>query len=60
MLKNRERLQRRLLLMQLQLNGQANIGQYARIVRAELLKNGGFGAARYLVDDKAGSSLRVH
>jgi hypothetical protein len=56
---NRERLDRRLMLMQLEINGLARETRYAKVIRAELLQNGGFGAARYVVDDKNGSSLRV-
>ena len=48
------------MLMQLDLNGQARQGEYARIIREELLKNEGFGGPRYVVDDKSGSSLRLY
>ena len=59
MIHNRERLDRRLMLAQLHFNKQANLSHYAKVIRDELLKNEGFGGARYLVDDKAGSSLRI-
>ena len=60
MLHNRVRLNRRLMLMQLEQNGQASMSPYSKIIREELLANGGFGAARYVVDDKGGSSLRIY
>jgi hypothetical protein len=44
---NRERLNRRLMLMQLDLTGKARQGEYAKIIREELLKNAGFGGPRY-------------
>jgi hypothetical protein len=59
LIRNRVRLDRRLMLMQLEINGKANEARYAKIIRGELLKNGGHGAARYVVDDKGGSSLRI-
>jgi hypothetical protein len=59
LIRNRARLDRRLMLMQLEINGKANEARYAKIVREELLKNAGFGGARYVVDDKGGSSLRI-
>jgi hypothetical protein len=60
MLHNRERLNRRLMLMQLELNGQASMSPYSKVIREELLGNGGLGAARYVVDDRNGSSLRIY
>jgi hypothetical protein len=60
MVLNRERLDRRLMLMQLHFNRQANVSHYAKVIREELLKNRGWGGERYLVDDRAGSSLRIY
>lgn len=60
MLHNRERLNRRLMLMQMELNSEASMSRYSKIIRDELVCNGGFGAARYVVDDKNGSSLRIY
>lgn len=57
---NRERLDRRLMLMQLDLTGKAKQGEYAKVIREELLTNQGFGGPRYVVDDKNGSSLRLY
>lgn len=36
------------------------MSHYSKVIRDELLKNGGFGGPRYLVDDKGGSSLRIY
>lgn len=60
MIHNRERLNRRLMLMQLELNEQASLSHYSKVIRDELLDNGGYGGPRYVVDDKAGSSLRIY
>jgi hypothetical protein len=57
MISNRTRLDRRLMLIQLQFNHQARQPEYARIIREELLKRGGYGGLPYLVYDNAGSSL---
>jgi hypothetical protein len=60
LIRNRERLNRRMMLIQLEANGQAKLGAYAKVIRDELLKNAGYGAQRYVVDDKNGSSLRLY
>lgn len=60
MMHNRERLTRRLMLIQLDLNKQASMSHYSKIIRDELLGNQGFGAARYVIDDRNGSSLRIY
>ena len=60
MIHNRERLNRRLMLIQLELNEQASLSHYSKVIRDELLANGGYGGQRYVVDDKGGSSLRLY
>jgi hypothetical protein len=61
MLHNRERMNRRLMLMQLYLNHEASISHYSKVIRDELLANGGFGGERYLVDDRLSvSSLQTY
>jgi hypothetical protein len=59
-LKNRERLNRLLMLLQLQVNGEDDVQAYARNIRAWLESNGGRPAAlRRAIADPAGSpSLR--
>jgi hypothetical protein len=59
--KNRERLNRLLMLMQLDLNKQADEQRYAGIIRGELLANGGYSAPRRQIVDRAGApSLRLY
>ena len=48
------------MLMQLELNGQAGMSHYSKVIREELLGRGGFGATRYVIDDRNGSSLRIY
>ena len=48
---NRHRLDLRLKLMELEMNHQANASHYAKVIRDELLTNGGNGHARNLYDD---------
>jgi hypothetical protein len=60
MFHNRERMNRRLMLMQLELNRQASMHHYAKVIRDELMGNGGYGAERHLLDDQLGSSLRTY
>jgi hypothetical protein len=58
--KNRERLNRLLMLMQLDLNKQANEQTYAKVIRGELLAGGGYAAPRRQIVDRAGASLRLY
>lgn len=48
------------MLIQLDLNKQASMSHYSTIICDELFGNHGFGAARYVIDDKNGSSLRIY
>jgi hypothetical protein len=58
---NLERMNRRLALMQLELNGQANLSRYAQDIRAELLRRNGHGGVRRVLDDAGGThSLQSH
>lgn len=52
---------RLLMLMQLDLNRQASEQRYAKLIREELLKNGGRSPARRALDDPSGqpNSLEV-
>jgi hypothetical protein len=59
-LKNRERLNRLLMLMQLDLNRQASEHRYARIILDELLANGGYAQRRRQIVDREGASLRLY
>jgi hypothetical protein len=57
---NRERLNRTLMLMQLEMNHQRNEVRYARIIREHLEASGGFAPKRHLIlDPKGKSSLRA-
>ena len=58
--KNRERLNRLLMLMQLDLNKQADEQSYAKVIRAELLAGGGYAAPRRQIVDRVGASLRLY
>jgi hypothetical protein len=58
--KNRERLNRLLMLMQLDLNEQASEQRYAEVIRDELLANGGISARRRQIIDRAGASLQLY
>lgn len=58
-LKNRERLNRLLALMQLDLNRQSNEQRYAKIIREQLLAAGGHSPPRRRIVDKNGASLRL-
>jgi hypothetical protein len=58
--KNRERLNRLLMLMQLDLNEQASEQRYAEVIRGELLANGGISARRRQIIDRAGASLQLY
>lgn len=57
--KNRERLNRLLSLIQLDLNKQSNEQRYAKIIREQLLANGGYSPPRRQIADKSGASLRL-
>jgi hypothetical protein len=57
--KNRERLNRLLMLMQLDLNEQADERRYAKTIRDQLLANGGYSSPRRVIVDQAGASLRL-
>lgn len=52
--KNRERLNRLLMLMQLDLNRQSNEQRYAKIIRDQLLAAGGYSAPRRQILDRRG------
>lgn len=57
---NRERLNRTLMLMQMEMNNQRSEERYARIIRAYLEANDGFAPKRHLIlDPKGKSSLRA-
>jgi hypothetical protein len=55
---NRHRLDLRLKLMELEMNRQARASHYAKVIRSELEKNGGYGTPRNLYDDQGEPSLR--
>lgn len=57
--KNRERLNRLLMLIQLDLNKQANEQRYAKIIREQLLANGGYSLPRREIVDHDGASLML-
>jgi hypothetical protein len=57
-LRNRERTNRLLMLVQLELNGLADKRRYARIIEEELLARGGRAGRRRAILDPTGSSLR--
>jgi hypothetical protein len=57
-LRNRERTNRLLMLVQLELNGLADKKRYARIIEEELLARGGRANPRRAIVDPTGSSLR--
>ncbi|MDQ3990258.1 MAG: transposase [Actinomycetota bacterium] len=59
-LKNRERLNRLLMLMQLHVNGEDDVRRYAKTIRARLESNGGrpVGRRRAITDSAGSASLR--
>jgi Transposase, Mutator family len=59
-LKNRERLNRLLMLLQLHINGEDDIHAYAKAIRAQLQSNGGrpVGSRRAIADPAGSASLR--
>jgi hypothetical protein len=57
-LRNRERTNRLLMLVQLALNGFADQARYERIIEEELLLRGGRAERRRAILDPEGSSLR--
>jgi hypothetical protein len=58
--KNRERLNRLLMLMQLDRNGQASETAYAKIIREHLVQQGGYSPPRrQILDPKGSPSLRL-
>jgi hypothetical protein len=57
--RNRERLERLLMLMQLELNGQANVDDYTRSIRKWLLTRDGQPAPRRMIIDSYGTSSLI-
>jgi hypothetical protein len=55
---NRRRLDLRLKLMELEMNDQASVSHYAKVIRDQLLVNNGYGGERELIDDHGEASLR--